>query len=84
MAKKKSRPVLPGTSAVSQAEAYEEATYFARKCGLTRDEALRMMRVDMVGAFDPSLFPIFERLVPTFHGFVVAAGSRPEVKQAAA
>jgi len=44
MAKKKSRPVLPGTSAVSQAEAYEEATYFARKCGLTRDEALRMMR----------------------------------------
>jgi putative nucleotidyltransferase with HDIG domain len=48
------------------------------------EEALRMMRVDMVGAFDPSLFPIFERLVPSFHGFVVAAGSRPEVKQAAA
>jgi len=48
------------------------------------EEALRMMRVDMAGAFDPSLFPIFERLVPTFHGFVVAAGSRPEVKQAAA
>ena len=44
MAKKKSRPVLPGMSAVSQAEAYEEASYFARKCGLTRDEALRMMR----------------------------------------
>lgn len=44
MAKKKSRPVLPVMSAVSQAEAYEEASYFARKCGLTRDEALRMMR----------------------------------------
>ena len=28
----------------TKAEAYEEATYFARKCGLTRDEALRMMR----------------------------------------
>lgn len=44
MAKKKARPVLVGKSAVSQAEAYEEASYFARKCGLTRDEALRMMR----------------------------------------
>ena len=43
-----------------------------------------MMRADSGGAFDPSLFPIFERLVPTFQGFVAAAGSRPEVKQAAA
>ena len=50
----------------------------------TPEEALRMMRVDMAGAFDPSLFPIFERLVPSFHGFVAAAGRRPEVKQAAA
>jgi putative nucleotidyltransferase with HDIG domain len=48
------------------------------------EEALRMMRADSGGAFDPSLFPIFERLVPTFQGFVAAAGSRPEVKQAAA
>ncbi|ANT51189.1 hypothetical protein [Mesorhizobium amorphae] len=44
MAKKKSKPAASGISAVSQAEAYEEASYFARKCGLTRDEALRMMR----------------------------------------
>ncbi|OWK19548.1 hypothetical protein [Mesorhizobium amorphae] len=44
MAKKKSKPAVSGISAVSQAEAYEEASYFARKCGLTRDEALRMMR----------------------------------------
>ena len=51
----------------------------------TPDEALRMMREDMNGAFDPTLFPIFEQLVPTFHGFVVAAsGNRTEVKQAAA
>jgi putative nucleotidyltransferase with HDIG domain len=48
------------------------------------EEALRIMRVDMSGAFDPSLLPIFERLVPTFQGFVAAAASRPEVKQAAA
>jgi putative nucleotidyltransferase with HDIG domain len=48
------------------------------------EEALRMMRVEMDGAFDPSLFPIFERLVPTFQGFVAAAGNRAEVKQAAA
>ncbi|RJT36349.1 hypothetical protein D3227_19810 [Mesorhizobium waimense] len=44
MAKKKSKPAASGISAVSRAEAYEEASYFARKCGLTRDEALRMMR----------------------------------------
>jgi len=43
-----------------------------------------MMRVDMAGAFDPSLFPIFERLVPTFQGFAAAAATRPEVKRAAA
>ena len=48
------------------------------------EEALRMMRVDMHGAFDPSLFPIFERLVPSFQGFAAAAGRRAEVKQAAA
>jgi putative nucleotidyltransferase with HDIG domain len=48
------------------------------------EEALRIMRVDMSGAFDPSLLPIFERIVPTFQGFVAAAASRPEVKQAAA
>lgn len=43
MAKKKSKLELSGLSAVSPAEAYE-ATYFARKCGLTRDEALKIMR----------------------------------------
>ncbi|GLS39207.1 hypothetical protein GCM10010869_48040 [Mesorhizobium tianshanense] len=43
MAKKKSKPEPSGISAVSAAEAYE-ATYFARKCGLTRDEALKIMR----------------------------------------
>jgi putative nucleotidyltransferase with HDIG domain len=48
------------------------------------EEALRMMRVDMNGAFDPSLFPIFERLVPSFQGFAAAAASRPEVNRAAA
>jgi 3-hydroxyisobutyrate dehydrogenase-like beta-hydroxyacid dehydrogenase len=43
MAKKKSKRESSGISAVSPAEAYE-ATYFARKCGLTRDEALKIMR----------------------------------------
>ncbi|CCV08024.1 exported hypothetical protein [Mesorhizobium metallidurans STM 2683] len=43
MAKKKSKPELSGISAISPAEAYE-AAYFARKCGLTRDEALKIMR----------------------------------------
>ncbi|MCV3209284.1 hypothetical protein OHD62_23580 [Mesorhizobium sp. YC-39] len=43
MAKKKSKLELSGISAVSPAEAYE-AAYFARKCGLTRDEALKIMR----------------------------------------
>jgi putative nucleotidyltransferase with HDIG domain len=49
------------------------------------EEALRMMRDDAGRAFDPTLFAVFERLVPTFQGFVAAAsGARPEVKQAAA
>ncbi|MDG4877162.1 hypothetical protein P9273_18875 [Mesorhizobium sp. WSM4935] len=43
MAKKKSRQVPAGVSAASRAEMLE-AAYFARKCGLTRDEALRMIR----------------------------------------
>ncbi|CDX40071.1 conserved hypothetical protein [Mesorhizobium sp. SOD10] len=43
MAKKKSRQVLAGISEASRAEILE-AAYFARKCGLTRDEALRMIR----------------------------------------
>jgi 3-hydroxyisobutyrate dehydrogenase-like beta-hydroxyacid dehydrogenase len=43
MAKKKSKLQASGISGASPAEAYE-ATYFARKCGLTQDEALKMMR----------------------------------------
>jgi 3-hydroxyisobutyrate dehydrogenase-like beta-hydroxyacid dehydrogenase len=43
MAKKKSKPEPPGISDATPAEIYE-ATYFARKCGLTRDEALKIMR----------------------------------------
>ncbi|TIS95875.1 hypothetical protein [Mesorhizobium sp.] len=43
MAKKKSKQEPSSISAVSSAEAYE-ATYFARRCGLTRDEALKIMR----------------------------------------
>ncbi|MET3577625.1 3-hydroxyisobutyrate dehydrogenase-like beta-hydroxyacid dehydrogenase [Mesorhizobium robiniae] len=43
MAKKKSKQEPSSISAVSSAEAYE-ATYFARKCGLTPDEALKIMR----------------------------------------
>ena len=43
MAKKKSKLEPSGISAASPAEAYE-ATYFARKCGLTREEALKIMR----------------------------------------
>jgi putative nucleotidyltransferase with HDIG domain len=49
------------------------------------EEALRMMRADSGTAFDPTLFPVFEELVPTFQAFVAAAaGAAPEVKQAAA
>ncbi|RUU12733.1 hypothetical protein EOD23_06590 [Mesorhizobium sp. USDA-HM6] len=43
MAKKKSRQALSAIAAASRAEAIE-AIYFARKCGLTPEEALRMMR----------------------------------------
>jgi 3-hydroxyisobutyrate dehydrogenase-like beta-hydroxyacid dehydrogenase len=43
MAKKKSKLESSSVSAASPAEAYE-ATYFARKCGLTPDEALKIMR----------------------------------------
>lgn len=53
MAKKKPRPMLSAIPAASAAEAYE-ATYFARKCGLTRDEALRIMREAQVVVKAPS------------------------------
>ena len=43
MAKKKNRRSASSVSAASRAEIHE-AAYFARKCGLTRDEALQMMR----------------------------------------
>lgn len=43
MAKKKNAPVPTVVTATSPAEAYE-AAYFARKCGLTTEEALRLMR----------------------------------------
>jgi putative nucleotidyltransferase with HDIG domain len=49
------------------------------------EEALRMMREDCGRSFDPSLFPVFERVVPSFQAFAAAAAGRaPEVKQAAA
>jgi putative nucleotidyltransferase with HDIG domain len=49
------------------------------------EEALRMMRADSGTAFDPILFPVFEKLVPSFQAFVAAAAATaPEVKQAAA
>ncbi|OHV89552.1 hypothetical protein [Mesorhizobium sp. ORS 3428] len=41
--KKKTRSVQTAVTATSPAEAYE-AAYFARKCGLTQEEALRLMR----------------------------------------
>jgi putative nucleotidyltransferase with HDIG domain len=50
------------------------------------EEALRIMRDD-AGAFDPTLFSVFERLVPTFKAFVDAAsnaGDPPGVTQVAA
>ena len=51
----------------------------------TPEAALRMMREDSGGAFDPALFGIFERVVPGFQAFVTAAAAiQPEVKQAAA
>ncbi|RTM05175.1 MAG: hypothetical protein EKK31_15940 [Hyphomicrobiales bacterium] len=43
MAKKKDRQAASGIAAASRAEIHE-AAYFARKCGLTRDEALQMIR----------------------------------------
>ncbi|MEI9405566.1 hypothetical protein [Mesorhizobium argentiipisi] len=43
MAKKKSRRSSSGVAAASRAEIHE-AAYYARRCGLTRDEALRMIR----------------------------------------
>ncbi|MDX8541787.1 MULTISPECIES: hypothetical protein [Mesorhizobium] len=45
--------MLSAIPAASAAEAYE-ATYFARKCGLTRDEALRIMREAQVVVKAPS------------------------------
>jgi putative nucleotidyltransferase with HDIG domain len=51
----------------------------------TPHEAVRMMRDDAGRAFDPALFAVFERVVPSFHAFVAAAADKlPEVKQAAA
>lgn len=48
-------------------------------------DALRMMREDSGRSFDPALFPVFERVVPSFQAFVTAvAGTPPAVKQAAA
>ncbi|TPI40902.1 hypothetical protein FJW07_06425 [Mesorhizobium sp. B3-1-9] len=43
MAKKKDRQAPSEIAAASPAE-ISEAAYFARKCGLTRDEALQIMR----------------------------------------
>ncbi|TPI14125.1 hypothetical protein FJW06_12570 [Mesorhizobium sp. B4-1-3] len=43
MAKKKDRQTGSGIAVDSRAE-IDEAAYFARKCGLTRDEALQMIR----------------------------------------
>ncbi|TPI47446.1 hypothetical protein FJW05_10720 [Mesorhizobium sp. B2-9-1] len=43
MAKKKHRRSACTVSAASDAEILE-AAYFARKCGLTREEALQMIR----------------------------------------
>jgi putative nucleotidyltransferase with HDIG domain len=48
-------------------------------------EALRVMREEMSGAFDPTLFAVFEKVVPGFQAFVAAvSGTAPRVKQAAA
>ncbi|TGQ28841.1 hypothetical protein EN859_034030 [Mesorhizobium sp. M00.F.Ca.ET.216.01.1.1] len=43
MAKKKSRLALSAIEAATRV-ATSEAAYFARRCGLTPDEALRIMR----------------------------------------
>jgi|GEM_PF-6314644 len=50
MAKKKDRQASSEIAAASRAE-IDEAAYFARKCGLTRDEALRMMREAHASSF---------------------------------
>ena len=42
MAKKKNKSVQTVVTAPSPAEAYE-AAYFARKCGLTQEEALELL-----------------------------------------
>ncbi|CDX21496.1 conserved hypothetical protein [Mesorhizobium sp. ORS 3324] len=43
MGKKKSRPIASAMETASPSEV-SEAVYFARRCGLTPDEALRIMR----------------------------------------
>ncbi|RWA67503.1 MAG: hypothetical protein EOQ30_28195 [Mesorhizobium sp.] len=43
MAKKKSKSAFSAIATASRSEA-AEAVHFARKCGLTPDEALRLMR----------------------------------------
>jgi hypothetical protein len=43
MAKRKEKHAASGIVAATPAEIHE-AAYFARKCGLTRDEALQMIR----------------------------------------
>ncbi|WP_292356209.1 hypothetical protein [Mesorhizobium sp.] len=48
MAKKKSRQALSAIAVASRAEA-REAIYFARKCGLTPEEALGIMREAAAG-----------------------------------
>ena len=54
------------------------------RAAFSPQEALRIMRED-TGAFDPALFVVFEKLVPTFQGFVAAASATTsEVKRAAA
>ncbi|WFP61501.1 hypothetical protein [Mesorhizobium sp. WSM4904] len=53
MAKKKNAPSPTVVTATSAAEAYE-AAYFARKCGLTPEEALRLMREAAAPAFKTS------------------------------
>jgi len=51
----------------------------------TPQEAMRLMREDCGTAFDPTLFVVFERVAPSFHGFAMAAaGTLAEDKQAAA
>jgi HD-GYP domain-containing protein (c-di-GMP phosphodiesterase class II) len=44
------------------------------------EEALGIMRND-AGAFDPSLFPAFEQLVPSFQAFVAAAGKAGDASE---